>query len=410
MLRLFLNGELFWSANIDECPSANYAIYDLKGSYKIDGLDTLSFTILRTHPMFSKVRLKRATFLLHDNEVLFLGKVSDKVDTYDFRAEVTCEELLGATKDDYWGPKFLELTDAQRVNYNTVDKLLAYTLKHLNRTEATFAGINSSWPNFPQIKKGFTMYTGEAKDIQEFDLGCKSLYDIMFDEIISKCGGYWRVRPSGSLTKMNGKVVGYELKKVVVDYLSSEADFDIDPSTGLLYDHEAVDAKIYEPDPSGANIEDEPLPEDDGVEIYEEDPIYDGYENSSKDIPAIAYIQEDEESIKDGSVFSRHKIYDSSDYSDTNWVFCGIEVVYYSTGGISLVDEDDVMIDFKLECVDEDGSVYTVKLIKGHNPLPSSISEVYLIPAPGVDIYKYQNANRVDYFEIGPDIRMYENQ
>lgn len=410
MLRLFLNGKLFWSANESECPTPEYAIFSLKTSHRIDDLDTMSFSMLQTHPMFKSVKVKRATFLLHDKEVLFLGKVTDKNDQYDFRTEVTCEELLGVTKDDYWGPYFLELTDAQRVSYNTVDKVLTYTLKHLNRTKAAFAGVNSAWPNFPKIKKGFTMYTGEAKDIQEFDLGCKSLYDIMYDEVIARCGGYWRVRSSGSLTKLNGKVVGYTLKKVVVDFLSSEADFDLDPNTGLLYNYEEVDAMMYEPDPSGANIEEDPLPEDDGVVVYEENPIYDGYEESSEDIPAIVFEMNTEEMIKDGTAFSRSRIYNSSDYSETNWVFCGIKVGYYSTGGVSLVNKDGELFDFNLECIEEDGDTYTIKLMNGCNPLPSSISEVYLIPASGVLTTKYNNVDRIDYFEIGPDIRMYENQ
>lgn len=311
MLRLFLNGELFWSANIDECPSANYAIYDLKGSYKIDQLDTLSFTILKTHPMFSSVRLKRATFLLHDKTVLFFGRVSDLRNTYDFRTEVTCEEYFGMFKDDYLTnsydydelPSHLkpELDTAREV----MEEIISYYDPSITYSEA-YAGNNSAWSGLPKIRIGYTNFVGEAANLHVFDLGGKSFYDILYNEVISKCGGFFRMRVTGKLLKSDGThVSGYEVTKIYMDYLSNEDDYRIDPSTGLLYDYTSPSGDIFEIDLSDQIVEiadDQTIIDYDNSVDVVEDPSLEPVDDD-EDVPATYYYDDDPNTIYvDGAV------------------------------------------------------------------------------------------------------------
>lgn len=311
MLRLFLNGELFWSANIEECPSANYAIYDLKGSYKIDQLDTLSFTILKTHPMFSSVRLKRATFLLHDKTVLFFGRVSELRNTYDFRTEVGCEEYFGMLKDDWFSNNYDQdyLTNAEKTEWDTADELITNVINYYNPNYGHSddpAGINSAWPNLPKITKGYTNFVGESANIQVFDIGGKSFYDVLYNELVGKCGGFFRMRVTGKLLKSDGTHVdGYQINKIYMDYLSSEDDYRIDPSTGLLYDYTSPSGDAFEIDLSDQIVEiadDQTIIDYDNSVDVVEDPSLEPVDDD-EDVPATYYYDDDPNTIYvDGAV------------------------------------------------------------------------------------------------------------
>lgn len=311
MLRLFLNGKLFWSAKIDECPSANYAIYDLKGSYKIDQLDTLSFTILKTHPMFSSVRLKRATFLLHDKTVLFFGRVSELRNTYDFRTEVGCEEYFGMLKDDWFSNYYDNdyLTNAEKTEWDTANELITNVINYYNPNYGHSddpAGINSAWPNLPKITKGYTNFVGESANIQVFDIGGKSFYDVLYSELVGKCGGFFRMRVTGKLLKSDGTHVdGYQINKIYMDYLSSEDDYRIDPSTGLLYDYTSPSGDVFEIDLSDQIVEiadDQTIIDYDNSVDVVEDPSLEPVDDD-EDVPATYYYDDDPNTIYvDGAV------------------------------------------------------------------------------------------------------------
>lgn len=434
MLRLFLNSKVFWSANEAECPTPEYAIFSLKTSHRIDDIDSMTFTMLRTHPMFNQIIEKRSTFLLCDSEVLFLGKVVNIESSYDFKVDITCEEWLGCTKDDYWGPYFLDLTAAQRTKYDTVDEIIDYTINHLNRTKDAYCGINTDWPNFPKVKKGFTNYTGEAKEIHEFDLGCKTLYDVMFNEVISKCGGFWRTRVIGEYEKVDNVVVGFKLQKVLLDYLSTDSDFDIDPETGLIIDEYEVppDEEFIEVNDDGTLIREETDPADEIVKPntgtglpddptqYTQREVYEHrlYPSNPENVPAIP---EGEEAVVSENVMG------SIDFDYINMVtleenylidllstdsdgvpyyrYYGVDVSVAGTDSDKLVDSDGNILDVTLVASNEDGEYIYMRPKIGINRYSVSIKPLYVNYNDDghVDSFTYNSATYKVKSSINPD-------
>lgn len=401
MLRLFMNGDLFWSADPRDNPSIDYAIFSLKSSHKIDDIDTMSFTILITHPLYSKIIEKRTTFLLHDEEVLFLGKVVNIQRTYDFRVEIQCEEWIGATKDDVFSPGLLssELSASGATNYDTVDEVLTLIINHLNQKKTFYAGINTAWPNFPNIAKGYTNYTGEAKEIQEFDIGCKTMYDVLYSELIGKCGGFVRGRVNGSLNYSQNSssdgyrsVTGYTIKKVRLDYLSSETDYQINPENGLIEELEDPDSDVTDIDIDPSTIDfvientvpaeyiaQDPTTGRDVFQFTVDIPAYGREPTDDDDLPPAedddmpSDTSSSSERIADGSTIATYLTWVDTentgaggDIKDLYTLFY-VNVEFISNGGNNVVHIDGSIDEFVLNLKDSNGFIHAFDLASGRN-------------------------------------------
>lgn len=105
MLRLFLNGSLYYSFNEEENHIGNrsgYIITALKREKEINSLSSLSFTTLITHPRASDIQIKRSLIILADNNrCLFIGKPSDiKKNPLSGTMDVDCEDIFGCLRDE----------------------------------------------------------------------------------------------------------------------------------------------------------------------------------------------------------------------------------------------------------------------------------------------------------------------
>ena len=94
MLRVFLNKTLFWSADENEL-TPNHAIFSLKTREEINAIGTMMFTISPNHPRKTELKIRRATFLLADDDnILFVGRLTDLVQNFNFMIDCTVSDMM----------------------------------------------------------------------------------------------------------------------------------------------------------------------------------------------------------------------------------------------------------------------------------------------------------------------------
>lgn len=242
MLRLFMDHNLFWSANIEECENLNYSIYSLKTKQQIDEPGQMDFTIMRNHPMRKKIIPKRSVFLLaRDNTVLFVGKVSTATLNFDYSMSIVVEELPCALKDCYIRNRDTTEDDhTYKELYPTLQKILSDFVAN--------ADLNASWPGYAFSRFRVIGGVGRGYDASiedhEYDIDGKSLYDVLYSEVIGKLGGFFRMHVSGKYSP-TWKVFDVT-KQPILEYINDVSDYNLYVNNGLIYEYESVDDSDYE--------------------------------------------------------------------------------------------------------------------------------------------------------------------
>ena len=186
----------------------NYVLYDLRDEdlilenpqldLEVNKVGNLSFSIYPNHPHFDIIqKLSSKLTVLKNNTVIFMGRViSDEQGLYNNK-KVDCEGVLGYLNDSIVRPFTFSGTPAQFFTN-------------------LFNDHNLQVSEEQQLKVGVITVTDPNDYISRSSIDYKSTWDVLNDALISKLGGYLRVR--------------YESDGVYVDYLE---DFD-DTSTQVI--------------------------------------------------------------------------------------------------------------------------------------------------------------------------------
>jgi len=197
----------------------NYVLYDLRDEdlilenpqldLELNKIGNLSFSIYPTHPHFERIqKLSSKMTVLKDNTVIFMGRViSDEQGLYNNK-KVNCEGVLGYLNDSIVRPFSFSGTPSQFFTNLFNDHNLQVTEEQ-------------------QLKVGIITVTDSNDYISRSSIDYKSTWDVLNDALISKLGGYLRVR--------------YETDGVYVDYLE---DFDDTSTQDIEFGKNLIDVLV----------------------------------------------------------------------------------------------------------------------------------------------------------------------
>ena len=195
MLRLFLNKYLFWSADDSEL-TPDYAIFSLKTNEEINAVGTMQFTIANSHPRLRELKVRRATFILADNDnILFVGRLTELAENFNFMIDVTVSDMIESL--DCVLPYFLNSAANQKMRHELEDFVDDYVLPHSLKPETDpsivyyYYSLQTDWPSFPRYKKGYfseplNAYDEYISGEEGFEYSqMNTVYSIMYDSYLS---------------------------------------------------------------------------------------------------------------------------------------------------------------------------------------------------------------------------------
>lgn len=170
MLRLFMNKTIFWSADESEISPA-HGIFSLKTTEEVNTIGTMTFTIASSHPRYKEMKIRRSIFLLaDDNNVLFVGRLVDYKENFNFMVEITVNDMmdvLSSITSSYYiysGGYWQNLYGTSVVPTKNRAPIEAFINNEVigHAFSSNLFGNLIDWPNFPQIQNG---YIEEPKDV-----------------------------------------------------------------------------------------------------------------------------------------------------------------------------------------------------------------------------------------------------
>ena len=204
----------------------NYPIYNLKYQVEVNKTGSCSFVISVAHPQYSKVQ-EMNTFItivvkyIKDGVVKhtycpFIGRVLEIKEDQEGNKEVTCEGVLSTLNDTfartrniigaYYPPnKVVYEWDAMveifrthnadhdyvyRADYSGLDSSRTQVLDELG--PFLRANVHSNMENISHSFTGGTVISDGSNDDDSYknDTSMKSLYDMLFSDVLKKAGGF----------------------------------------------------------------------------------------------------------------------------------------------------------------------------------------------------------------------------
>lgn len=264
MLRLYLNGTLFWSSK-ESGLSSDYAIFDLKLKDEVNSIGVMSFSITKLHPRYSEIHLRRSVFALietksiddeeniyYSHNIEFLGKPS-KIDTgMDLMVTIEVEDFMSILRDNSCnGTGYGDSTD--RKYHMSPSILIQHIINAL--TPVPFSdGIDGGsvkynyvdWNDggWLKITRGTIEYPANKDGVEilitdtiETD-DSKNLWDILFTDFIGNSQSivslsYRLETTSGDYYWEIGNSIPRAALKIYFSIISAQIDLN---SSGHLYD------------------------------------------------------------------------------------------------------------------------------------------------------------------------------
>ena len=97
MYKLFIDDRLFYSPEIAE---NGYALSSAVLKQALNKVDTLTFTMPPTHPMYDEIyKFKSEVILFRDTTCIFVGRIIDMTRNMYNMVTVYCESILGMLND-----------------------------------------------------------------------------------------------------------------------------------------------------------------------------------------------------------------------------------------------------------------------------------------------------------------------
>lgn len=193
MLRLFWDRKLFWSADDNEHHDENLSLLKISLKEEVNSPAALSFTITALHKYFNDLKIGISILVLADDEdILFIGNVSNIRVNMDMSVDVEAEDLLSVLKNNVYNSP--ESSSNVAVTYSSFVDIIVNALKSSHYTTTTENYFSNSrvlnvtdWYGFPTVKAGYIIQPGDSMfDIKStFDLEVgKTLWELLITDMI----------------------------------------------------------------------------------------------------------------------------------------------------------------------------------------------------------------------------------